>query len=70
MLTREEYINHILMMRSKDETYARYSARYFNEQLPWLEINQGLKEAIEAAKMQGLRDSVSENEIHAISVQR
>jgi hypothetical protein len=51
---RQRLITHILWMKAKDVEYARDSARYYNELLPWLNINQGLKEAIEAEEMQDL----------------
>lgn len=52
---RDRLITHILMMRPNDVEYARFAAKQYHELLPWLDIYQGIKEAIQ---VQGLQESV------------
>jgi hypothetical protein len=55
---RQRLINHILWIKTYDVEYARYTARHYNDLLPWLGLTQGLREAIEAEKVQGVQDIV------------
>ena len=55
---RQRLINHILMMRLHDVEYARSAAKYYATELPWLDIYQGLREAIEATEVQDLQNTV------------
>lgn len=47
MITRETIINHILTMKNLDPDYAREALRYYNQLLPWMALNQGVKEALQ-----------------------
>ena len=47
MITRETIINHILTMKNLDPDYAREALRYYNALLPWMELNKGVKEAMQ-----------------------
>jgi hypothetical protein len=58
VITHDEYIKHILWLRKFDVEYARSAAIYYNEQLPWLDINQGLKEAIQMENLQNLSEHI------------
>ena len=43
---RERLINHILEMREIDVQYARSAARWYHEKLPWLDLLNGIRDAI------------------------
>ena len=47
-LTRQQLIDHIMFMKSKDEDYARYALARLNQSMPWLDLNNGIKEALKA----------------------
>jgi len=34
-------------MRKLDETYARSALKHYNEMAPWLDLNAGVKQAME-----------------------
>lgn len=50
MLTRQQLITHIMFMKSKDEEYARYALAEMNKAMPWLDLNNGVKEAMKVVK--------------------
>ena len=50
MLTRDQLITHILNMKQKDEVYARWALANYVSLLPWLDLNNGVKEAMRVAK--------------------
>lgn len=37
-------------MRSLDEDYAREALRWYDKELPWLELMAGVREALQAQK--------------------
>lgn len=43
---RDDLTEHILMMKTKDETYARSALKEYNQMLPWMELNQAIREAL------------------------
>lgn len=49
IVTREELIDHIMKMKDKDEDYARAALRYYADLLPWLDLNDGVKQAMKDA---------------------
>ena len=46
MLTRSDYIAHILMMRKYDPDYAREALRRYHAAMPWLELLNGVRDAL------------------------
>jgi len=50
MITRETIINHILKMMKQDIDYARYALQQYHAELPWMELNKGVREALAAIK--------------------
>ena len=47
MITRETIINHILTIMKTDIDYAREALKFYNQLLPWMALNQGVKEALQ-----------------------
>lgn len=47
MLTRDELINHILWMKTKDPRYASWAAEFYRDLLPDFKLGQGLREAMQ-----------------------
>lgn len=45
-MSRIELINHILRMKQLDTDYARWALGQYSQQLPWLDLNQGVKQAL------------------------
>lgn len=45
-MSRAELIDHILRMKQLDTDYARWALVQYGQQLPWLELNQGVKQAL------------------------
>ena len=43
---RTRLIDHILNMRKSDAEYARYALRQYNDLLPFLNLNQAIREAL------------------------
>lgn len=39
-------IEHILCMRQKDEAYARWAMMIYHEQMPWLDLMNGIRDAL------------------------
>ena len=48
MLTVDEIIAHILMMKTLDQDYARAALIEYDRMLPWLGLKKAVKEAMEA----------------------
>ncbi len=46
MITREAIIQHILAMKQKDETYARYALQQYHSMLPDFDLMNGVREAL------------------------
>ena len=49
-MTREQLINHILIMKKQDEIYARWALQNYNRILPDMKLNDGVREAMKAGK--------------------
>jgi len=55
MVTREGLIAHILKMKNgTDKTtpqpeYARYALRWYHEKMPWLDLVEGVRDAMESS---------------------
>lgn len=53
MITRETIINHIMTMKNGNEKTtpqpdaAREALKFYNQLLPWMALNQGVKEAMQ-----------------------
>lgn len=47
LLTRDELICHVLMMKQLDADYARYALKQYAALLPWCELVSGVREAME-----------------------
>ena len=47
---RQRLITHILNMRKLDETYARSALKHYNAMAPWLDLNAGVRLALEATE--------------------
>lgn len=45
-----DYVNHILFMRQWDEDYARQALIDHDTALPWMNIKQGVKDAIKGLR--------------------
>lgn len=45
-MSRDELIDHILSMKQHDIDYARWALTQYSQQLPWLDLNQGVKQAL------------------------
>jgi hypothetical protein len=43
---RKRLIEHILNMKKLDVDYARFALKSYHEQLPWLDLMNGVKEAL------------------------
>jgi len=50
VITRCQIIQHILFMKTLDETYARWALKSYNEMLPDWQLNDGVREAMKATK--------------------
>lgn len=44
---RKQLIDHILMMKKHDETYAREALKWYAATLPWLGLMAGVRAALE-----------------------
>ena len=47
---RDQLITHILKMKQLDETYARAALAHYNKELPWLNLNEGVKDALKGGQ--------------------
>ena len=47
-LERDDYICHIMQMKKWDADYARQALIWYDKQLPWLELMQGVRDALRA----------------------
>lgn len=45
-MSRNDLIEHILRMKQHDTDYARWALAQYSQQLPWLNLNQGVKQAL------------------------
>lgn len=45
-MSRDELIDHILRMKQLDTDYARWALAQYSQQLPWMDLNQGVKQAL------------------------
>lgn len=43
---REQIIAHILKIMQQDIEYARYALRQYNMLLPWMDLNEGVRQAM------------------------
>lgn len=43
---RQQIINHILHMKNIDPDYTRYALAQYHASMPWLDLNNGIKEAL------------------------
>ena len=50
MNLRQQIIEHIMKLKEKDEAYARAALREYVILLPWLDLNEGVKQAMKDAK--------------------
>ena len=50
VITSQQIIDHIMHMKSFDETYARAALAQYNALLPWMDLNAGVREAMKAAE--------------------
>ena len=46
MKTADDFLDHILRLKSADPDYARYALRQYDELLPWLELKKGIRERL------------------------
>jgi hypothetical protein len=49
-ILRQNLINHIMKIRLKDEAYARHALHEYNMLLPWMTLNDGVREALKGEK--------------------
>jgi hypothetical protein len=49
-ILRQNLINHIMKIRLKDEAYARHALHEYNMLLPWMMLNDGVREALKGEK--------------------
>lgn len=47
---RTRIIESILKMKKLDEAYARAALAHYNKELPWLNLNEGVKDALKGGK--------------------
>lgn len=47
---REQIIAHILKIMQQDIEYARYALRQYNMLLPWMDLNEGVRQAMKDGK--------------------
>ncbi len=50
MLTRKDYVNHILKMKKYDEEYARWALEQYHAAMPEMDLMAGVRDALKAAK--------------------
>lgn len=43
---RTRLIDHILWLKNKDPDYARQALKSYHEAMPWLDLMQGIKDAL------------------------
>ena len=48
MLTRQDYICHILSMKTLDADYARAALKWYDKTLPHMELMEGIRAALRA----------------------
>lgn len=58
-MSRDELIDHILSMKQHDIDYARWALTQYSQQLPWLDLNEGVKQALRLA---AIRSAATESE--------
>ena len=46
-LTRDDFINHILMMKQTQPDYAREALKSYDKAMPWLDLMAGVRQALE-----------------------
>ena len=46
-MLRERLIAHILHMKTLDKEYARWALKSYHEKLPWLDLMNGVKDALQ-----------------------
>ena len=46
-LGRDVFINHILMMKQTQPDYAREALKAYDKAMPWLDLMQGVRQALE-----------------------
>ena len=46
MLTRDDYICHIMQMKKWDADYAREALIWYDQQLPYMRLMDGVREAL------------------------
>ena len=54
MITRQGYIDHILMMHTRDPEYAIFAAKVLKDSMPWARIPSGVSDALKADALQKL----------------
>jgi len=47
---RQKLINHIMTIKKQDEAYARYALQQYNMLMPWMMLNDGVREAMRGQK--------------------
>lgn len=50
MKTKADYVAHILMMRKHDEDYARATMLDYHAAMPWMDLLDGVKQALKGEK--------------------
>ncbi len=53
-MSRAELIDHILRMKHHDTDYARWALAQYSQMLPWLDLNQGVKQALSLVAPSGV----------------
>ena len=46
MITREQIIRHIMAMKKIDPECARAALRHYHEKMPWMNLIEGIKQAM------------------------
>ncbi len=46
-LGRDVFVNHILMMKQTQPDYAREALKAYDKAMPWLDLMQGVRQALE-----------------------
>lgn len=53
-MSRTDLIDHILRMKQLDTDYARWALTQYSQMLPWLDLNQGVKQALSLVAPSGV----------------
>ena len=53
-MSRTDLIDHILRMKEFDTDYARWALAQYSQILPWLDLNQGVKQALSLVALEGV----------------